>query len=377
MRGVVLFILIVVHIDIFSVYNLLVWERIGVISGAEGFVILSGMVLGMVHRKKIDTKGWHHSSAILFKRAFQIYRVNLTLILLVALIGLIYFIDSSSINSFTNHYAEKTYPLMPGASAPIQNWVNRILLLRVGPHQTQVLGLYVVLLLLTPFALWLLYKKKYSVLLSISWILYFYNWDIPTRLTQTQFEYAFPSLAWQLIFFHALAFGYFKNEISNYLSGYKKNAILIVSSILFLAFMFFTFNNPNPSLPDWYKLSFISPDTFNEIYTKYFRKNSLGILRLLNYTVALIVTFSLLSYFWKPIEKYLGWFFIPFGQATLYVFILHLFMCLLINNIPMYKDLSPSFFSGNIWLNTFAHTIILLTLWIMVKKQVWFKWIPR
>ena len=51
-------ILIVVHIELFSVYNLLVWERFGVVSGGEGFVILSGYITGMVSRKRMEESGW-------------------------------------------------------------------------------------------------------------------------------------------------------------------------------------------------------------------------------------------------------------------------------------------------------------------------------
>jgi hypothetical protein len=37
LRGVVMFILIIVHVEFFSLYNLVAWERIGLISGGEGF----------------------------------------------------------------------------------------------------------------------------------------------------------------------------------------------------------------------------------------------------------------------------------------------------------------------------------------------------
>ncbi len=377
LRGIVMFVLIVVHIDIFSIYNLLAWERLGVISGAEGFTIFSGVVLGMVYRKKIEKDGWQTASSRLIDRALQIYRVNIAIIISIIILGLIPWLDASTIMTFTSHSSGEVYTLFPSYQASIQHWLSRIFLLRMGPHQTQVLGLYVVLLAFAPLALWLFHKKRPILLLSLCWILYFYNWENPSRPTGAQFEYGFPILSWQLIFFHGMAFGYYRAELATWFTGYKKTVIISISIVLSCAFLFFTLNNPNPALPDWYKLSIIPAEQFYAIYRTYFEKNTLGFLRLVNYLAVLIVVFQILSIFWKPIKDYLGWFFIPIGQATLYVFIIHVFMCMLVDNIPYYSEALPNYFSGNIWLNTIAHSTVLLVLWLMVKYKVAFRWIPR
>lgn len=60
------------HIEIFSAFNLLTWERIGVVSGAEGFVILAGVVLGSVHGKKIREAGLGASASALLDRALEL-----------------------------------------------------------------------------------------------------------------------------------------------------------------------------------------------------------------------------------------------------------------------------------------------------------------
>jgi hypothetical protein len=53
-----------------------VWERIGVVSGGEGFVILSGFVTGFVSRKRMEESGWKPAAGKLFVRAMQLWRVN-------------------------------------------------------------------------------------------------------------------------------------------------------------------------------------------------------------------------------------------------------------------------------------------------------------
>jgi len=141
--------------------------------------------------------------------------------------------------------------------------------------------------------------------------------------------------------------------------------------------MFFTLNNPYPALPPWARLSIINPDRFTSLYTLYFLKNSLGILRLANYLVALVVAYHILTISWTVISRALGWFFLPLGQASLYVFIMHIYVLILVYNLPAFKGLIPSYASGNLWFNTAGHAAALMILWLCVRFKVAFKWVPR
>lgn len=369
-RGIVLFVLVVIHVDMFSLYNLIVWERIGCISGGEGFVILSGFVVGMVYHKKLDEHGWQYCAWKLVDRAIQLYRVHLCVIASIALLSFVPFIDTHSVMSFSDRGVGVTYPLYPAADAPWYVWVAQGLLLKIGPHQFQVIGLYVVLLLLSPFALWLLQQNRPFVLLSISWICYFANWVTPSMPTGAQFEYAFPVLAWQFIYFHGMTVGFYRDQIASFMSGPWRRPILLTCGILFLGFMFFAWNAPNPFLPDYVKLSVIPADLFNEVYATYFRKDDMGLLRVVNYLVALVVGYWTLTRFWRIFERTCRWFFVPLGQATLYVFIVHIYFVTVISNIPILSE-------DRLVVNTLGHTLVLLVLWYMVRKQLFYRWIPR
>ena len=57
-RGFVMLILIAVHINMPSFYNYIAWERFGVVTGAEGFVILSGLILGFLSRLRMEHDGF-------------------------------------------------------------------------------------------------------------------------------------------------------------------------------------------------------------------------------------------------------------------------------------------------------------------------------
>lgn len=413
-RGIVMLVLVIVHSEFYSIFNIFVSERIGVVSGGEGFVILSGVVIGLTYRKYVVRNSLSAAASKLIDRASVLYATNIAIILIPALLTLLPAINPSSVQTYVDKPFSKIYPLYniplldtnklntfaefrskaDGLDYSVENiyyWneeeqsfkpiidnlqsiIAKVLLLRTGPHQYQIMGLYVILLLLTPIFLFALHNKKTHILMCFSWICYFYNWAYPNTswppgLIGAQFEAGFPLLTWQVLFINGVVIGWHKERLTKFLRGYRKAAILCASFFLFLIFFLFAQNNPDPTRPEFLRLYWLSEQQFLEIY-QYFLKNELGVLRLLNYAVVLIVTYSILTWFWEPIRKLFGWFFIPIGQASLYVFIVHIFIVLLLNQFAV-------FWEGAIWISTFGHTLALLILWILVKYKVLFKIIPR
>ncbi|MGB5599548.1 MAG: OpgC domain-containing protein, partial [Thiothrix litoralis] len=57
MRGFVIPLLFASHFEYFSALMFIGWDRIGVVSTAEIFVTLSGIVVGMVYGKKMKRDG--------------------------------------------------------------------------------------------------------------------------------------------------------------------------------------------------------------------------------------------------------------------------------------------------------------------------------
>ncbi|MFN8674470.1 MAG: OpgC domain-containing protein [Candidatus Sericytochromatia bacterium] len=371
LRGLAMFVLIIIHVEIFSFYNFLVWERVGIISGGEGFVILSGLITGIVYKSKLLKEGLKETTKKLFTRAFQIYRVNIFIILSILFISFIGLFDTKSVMTFIDYSINQEYNLYGDMNTPF-NIIKKTLLLQVGPHQTQILGLYAVLMLLAPFALYLIAKNLSFLVVIISFGLYFFNQKYNINLTGCQFENAFPLLTWQVLFFNGMVFGANKEIISKKLDTNIKKVIFYLALSLGLVFFIFAQNNPNPLVPDFTKLHLIDNKTYYEIYNKYFLKNTLGILRLVNYMAFLIVAYNLINKFKDSIYKYLGWFFIPIGQSTLYVFICHVYLVMLASNFVKF-----GFYSTHLFSNTLVHTTIFILLWIMVKSKFLFDVIPR
>ena len=127
-------------------------------------------------------------------------------------------------------------------------------------------------------------------------------------------------------------------------------------------------------IPSYARISFVPPNVYRSVYDRFMQKNSLGILRLADYAAVLIVGYAVLTRFWTPIHRALGWFFVPIGQASLYVFVMHLPVVAVVNRLlPFGFPLDHH----DLWINTLAHTGALLSLWLLVRYKVLFRWIPR
>jgi len=85
----------------------------------------------------------------------------------------------------------------------------------------------------------------------------------------------------------------------------------------------------------------------------------------------LFALYYLVTWLWLPVERLLGWLFIPLGQAALYVYIVHtLLVYYVLAAAPIFGALSGGFL-------TVALLGPMLLLWFLVKRRVLFAIIPR
>ena len=378
MRGIVIPLLFASHFEYFSALMYVGWERIGIVSTAEIFVILAGVVVGMVFGKRLKNEGLSAAMPALMDRSIKLYMTNVILILFIAAIRFIPEIDSTIITTYHSPYSGKTYPLFPSMESSVFNLLHQTLLLRIGPHQFQIVGMYVVMfILVTPFVFFMISCKRVGMLLGLSWVIYLINFGAPEpnpgspayRPTNAQFEYAFPIYAWQLIYVHGIVAGYYKKQVVEFFATKLGKVLLYVSFALTAAFIFLTWHHPLEEFES-VRLTFISADTFHWLNGNYFQKYKLGPGRVLNVFVVLITMYALLTRFWLPINKALGWFFIPLGQASLYVFYVHIFFLLILANTPLPE-------MNDFWINTVIHAGLLLSIWVMVRTRFLFQVIPN
>jgi hypothetical protein len=378
MRGFVFLLLFTSHFDFFSWFALIGWERIGVVSSAETFIVLAGYVTGAVYGKRLRDQGLSAVTTKLFARAWTLYKIAFIVAASVALLRLLPGLDTQALTQFRDPVTDSVYPMYPPPSDGFMANLLHVVLLKAGPHQFQVIGLYVVLFLLTPAIFWAFERRRTPSMLLVSWGIWLANYFIlerqpgtaELRITGAQFEFAFPLVAWQLIFVHGVAAGYHRRRVIAFFRSAPGRALVLACAAASVAFMLFSWNHPLPDMPDWAVLHWIDPATFRAVYDSFFLKYNLGPGRLLNNAVLLVAAYALLTVAWRPIQRALGWLFIPLGQESMYVFFVHVYLILLVTNTPL-----PAM--GNVWINTAIHAGALLACWWMVKKRFLFRWVPH
>ena len=86
--------------------------------------------------------------------------------------------------------------------------------------------------------------------------------------------------------------------------------------------------------------------------------------------VTMITLYAALTVLRRPVERFVVPVLAPFGQATLYVFVLQVFLVALVASLPL-----PT--SGALLWGTLIHAAVLTGLWFMVRHRVLFGVIPR
>ncbi|WP_323960955.1 acyltransferase family protein [Arthrobacter sp. JZ12] len=382
LRGMAIVFVVVNHVGISSAFQLFTQETIGVVSGAELFVLLSGAVVGLVYGPRIaDELGDVVDRTT--SRAWKLYVTALVVVILVYLLSLLPFINAAAVTTFTDQgtgaagqgAAGTTYDLYAGMEGLLEfpvpaGLIPALLLLQVGPWQFNVMGLYVILLLISPLILAAMARRLTWLVLTVSLALWAVGTLLRPRLLPSQFEDSFPLLVWQVLFVLGLVAGYHRHRIVEWFSHPRRKAVLGLCLVIAAACAVFSWTGPYLSNALDVRLGLLPEGTFQRIYDTYFNRTYLGAGRLLNVLVIVVALYALLSAYWKPLQKALGWFLIPLGQATLYVFIMHVFLILAVANIPALRE-------GDLWLNTAAYVLLLGLLWVMVRTRFLFRLIPR
>ncbi|WP_309126588.1 OpgC domain-containing protein [Kocuria sp.] len=382
LRGVAIVFVVVNHVGLASLFQLLTQETVGVVSGAELFVLLSGAVLGLVYGPRArDELGEVLDRTT--SRARKLYVTALVVVLLVFALSRLPFLDATAVTTFTDQgtgaagagAAGAVYDLYAGVEGLVAYPVSAhaipaVFLLQIGPWQFNIMGLYVILLLLSPLVLTALARGRAWAVLGVSLALYAGGSLLRIRLLPSQFEDSFPLLVWQVLFVLGMVGGYYRRQIVAWFAAPSRRVLLVACLVLTAALALFSWSSPYLTNAYDVRLTLLPESSFRAVYDRFFGRTYLGVGRLLNVLLVVVAAYTLLSVCWRPLHRALGWFLIPLGQATLYVFVVHVFVILAVTNVPALQR-------GNLWLNTAAYVVVLGLLWVMVKKRFLFGIIPR
>ena len=382
LRGVAIVFVVVNHVGLTSLFQSLTQEAVGVVSGAELFVLLSGAVLGMVYGPRVRGELGEVVDRTT-ARAWKLYVTALVVVLLVYALSRIPLLESGAVTTFTDQgtgaagagAAGSTYDLYAGMDGlfafPVQaHLIPAVLLLQVGPWQFNVMGLYVVLILVSPLVLAALARGRAWLVLLVSAGLYTVGTVFRIRLLPSQFEDSFPLLVWQVLFVLGMVAGFYRRQIVGWFADRRRRPLLVACLLLAVALALFSWSSPYASNDYDVRLALLPESVFRAVYDGYFGRTYLGIGRLVNVLLVVVAGYALLSAYWAVLRRALGWFLIPLGQASLYVFIMHVFLILAVANIPALRQ-------GDLWVNTLAYVAVLGVLWTMVRTRFLFGVVPR
>ena len=381
LRGFAVVFVVVNHVDVPSLFHVLSQEALGPISGAEMFVALSGVVVGMAYRTRALRGVRAEALEPLWRRAWKLYVVTVVVAVLAWLVRFVPGIDGSVLTTWTELDAEGgtvVWDLYAGIGGDL-TWpvpgavLGELLTLQLGPPQFNVMGLYVVLLLAAPVVLAFLARGRTAAVLAVSLGLYVaYQISGSTVLTAV-FESPFPLLAWQVLFVLGLAAGFHREALVSRARTAGGRAVLGAAAVVSAAGFFFVWNSPWRSWSEGelgVSLGVVPEDDFASIYTALFERSPLGPGRLVFVVAALITLYAALTVLRRPVERVLVPVLAPLGQATLYVFVLQVFLVAVVASLPLPR-------TGIVLWGTLIHATLLAGLWLMVRHRVLFRLIPR
>jgi hypothetical protein len=295
-RGIFLVIMAGVHVPSPLSHGL--QEPFGFTSAAEGFIFLSACLAGLVYGKTYLKGGWAEMSRRVWNRAKLVYIVHLSVLLPVALIAWLY---ARQVAPLANHFHDF-----------LQHPLGSLLLIPLLLHQAplfDILPLYIVLLLVTPFAFVAAKRHGWGVVLSVSFLGWFAAQfpiaHFPTNLLPLRGG-SFNLLAWQFLWLAGVALGETSQRREIISEKFRKFFFATASAIVLVGLCA--------------RHGVIPATAINPAIYQWMDKWTLGPLRLLNFTAWVILLMA-----WNPrppawlMEQTAVW-----GRHSLAVFALHL-----------------------------------------------------
>lgn len=317
---------------------------LGYVTAAEGFFLLSGTVVGIVHGRRVHERGLGPTSRTVVQRALNLYLANLAFVFL--------FLALEATDLVPNEYFGygRTFA-----------WFHPFQLNQ--PYYLQVLPRYVAFLAATPIALWCLTRGRTAWLLAGSCGLWLANLVQGGRLLVPGLEperhVDFPLLAWQLLFFVGMALGYHRRRVVEAwrrLPGTPTAALLLGLCLLF----------------SLHQVGVVEvPALGGEGAQLLLEREALGPVRLVNLTAFAALAFLVTDRLWRPLARSVGPVLLPFGQSSLYLFLMHIPVVWLgRSTLPALTAASPH------WSLLLLDAAVLALLWLAIRRRFLFDWVP-
>ncbi len=300
LRGFCVFVMIVDHVGGASswLYALTGGDR-SFVSAAEGFVLLSGISMGIVHRGVIERMGIRRMFGKVVGRAWTLYALTVTLTITFAVVSA----------ALGTPWAAEAAPATSGSDFALS-----VAALRRSYSLVDVLLLYTLLVLAAGLALWLISRGRTRLVVASSWALWALAqlWPGGPPEPWGIVDGGFPFAAWQVVFFSGLALGYHRRRIEPWLTP----ARLVATGLAGVAALAVVQTVAAPMLG-------IHGVDLPQLL---FDKNDARAGRVLALLTAASFAWTLVTLAWVPLRRATGWIFLRFGRMSLFAYGAQLFV---------------------------------------------------
>jgi enterochelin esterase-like enzyme len=247
--------------------------------------------------------------------------------------------------------------------------LTRTLTLRYAYHGSDILAIYTLLLAATPVILFFLRAGYGRWVLLGSWLLWAGHALFPAEVSIWPIEnsWYFPLAAWQMVFITGLVMGHARATVERERRGTPRSLAMAalpwvaVAAVLLLLVAWTRAVNPFQILPE---SSFRPTGLEHEQWAVgYWDKVTLGPGRLAVFSALAIISYAVLTYAWKPVERAVGWLLLPLGAGSLTVYATHLFLVVGGYNLGVLGLNEPEL----ILQNTMGQIALVLIIWALVQ----------
>lgn len=309
-----------------------------IVSAAEGFVLLSGIAMGMVYEKVIKRRGFRAMFAKVFERAWLLYLLTIILTIVFAAVS----------NVLGTPWAEDATPAKSRT-----DFLLSVVTLHRSYSLTDVLLLYTLLMLGAGPALWLISHGRTGLVLVASWTAWTVRQIWPDRIPVAWHitDGGFPFSAWQALFFSGLVLGYHRQRITSHL---RPSRLLMVGVVLLVVLVMVELTTLDTIV---FRLSAGASD----VHDMLFEKNDARIGRMIALFSLAAFSYAIVTLAWTPIRRGTGWLLLAMGQRALFAYIVQLFVVAFFSSdlmAPVRLDRENALFQGTavlmVWLACLA-----------------------
>lgn len=356
LRGFFIIVIILDHLQFWpSPWQFITGEGRLWVSAAEGFFIISGLLIGYLRAYKGKHTPLKALSKKLLERAGLLWLWCIIITLVVVGLSLILPGNNSLL------------PKLPDAhilASPILFLWN-VITMNYASDWIYFLRLYAIMLALTPVFLWLIRKKHALLALALS---------LGAYLISLAFGVEEAALQWQVLFFGAAFVGWKLEDILSWLRTRPKLRLTLLISLI--AFTLITMAVSAFMVHGWSYVesssTAISRDSYISIRSHVdpvFSNNPLVPARI---ALSFIWFFGLLSLFHllkKPLQRFLGWLLLTFGQASLTAYCLQAVLLVFATKLIQ--------LNGDFYINGLVSVMVILVIWALMKIPIVRKVLPQ